>query len=374
MDPHFDAERLAALADGSLSTEERAAAEAHAVDCPRCLQLLAAMARTDASDVAGAVPAGWRLWGALRWAVPAAAAATAVALWLGLDPGDRTAPPETTVSERADTTPAPVPPASPAPAPGAKEEASPAPAAPVRAPSGPAERDRLSDERRSRSLESRSLEARPPSVSADAPASARQPPKPADSPQAKAIEAPPLELLRQRPTSPQPVPRVEESPVPIPAARPERVQSGAASARAAAPPIQQQVETPSPIAETVTVFDSAAPLEIVSSDPSNRWRIRGPQLDRSRDAGKTWVRQPPVFGAQILAGSSPAAEVLWLVGRRGVVIVTADGITWQRLQFPQSVDLTGVRAQSGVEAELTTADGRVFRVSREKGTLHILQK
>src|SRR5215207_344089 len=47
MDQHFDAERLAAFADGSLAREERAAAEAHAADCPRCLHLLAAMARTD---------------------------------------------------------------------------------------------------------------------------------------------------------------------------------------------------------------------------------------------------------------------------------------------------------------------------------------
>ena len=65
MDQHLDAERLAAFADGSLSSAERVAVEAHAADCPHCLQLLAAMARTeDAATVpCGVAAAGLRAMG-----------------------------------------------------------------------------------------------------------------------------------------------------------------------------------------------------------------------------------------------------------------------------------------------------------------------
>ena len=74
MDQHFDAERLAAFADGSLSSAERVAAEAHAADCPHCLQLLAAMARTH-EEPPRPSRAGWRLPVFVRWAAPLAAAA-----------------------------------------------------------------------------------------------------------------------------------------------------------------------------------------------------------------------------------------------------------------------------------------------------------
>ena len=96
MDQHFDAERLAAFADGSLSSAERVAAEAHAADCPHCLQLLAAMARTH-EDPPRPSRAGWRLPVFVRWAAPLAAAATALALWinLGLEPRQEQAPTST---------------------------------------------------------------------------------------------------------------------------------------------------------------------------------------------------------------------------------------------------------------------------------------
>src|SRR4029453_8967611 len=83
MDQHFDAERLAAFADGSLTAAERAAAEAHAADCSECLQLLAAMARTHEEQPRPS-HGTWRLPLFVRWAAPLAAAATGVALWLNV--------------------------------------------------------------------------------------------------------------------------------------------------------------------------------------------------------------------------------------------------------------------------------------------------
>ncbi len=97
MDQHFDAERLAAFADGSLSSAERVAAEAHAADCPHCLQLLAAMARTH-EEPPRPSRAGWRLPVFVRWAAPLAAAATGLALWFNVM---REPPPEPVATKQA---------------------------------------------------------------------------------------------------------------------------------------------------------------------------------------------------------------------------------------------------------------------------------
>ena len=82
---------------------------------------------------------------------------------------------------------------------------------------------------------------------------------------------------------------------------------------------------------------------------------------RSTDGGKTWGSAVAVFHADLLAGSSPAPTVAWVVGRTGVVVLSTDGQTWRRLPFPEAVDLTEVRARNERDADVTTADGRVFR-------------
>ena len=107
---HLDAERLAAFMDGSLTRAERAAVEAHAADCAHCLQLLAAMARTEPSRRR----ASWRLPVVLRWAVPLAAAATALALWVNVDRAalelHRPTAPAASVDAVAPAPPSPAPP------------------------------------------------------------------------------------------------------------------------------------------------------------------------------------------------------------------------------------------------------------------------
>ena len=86
-----DAEILAALADDTLPAAARREVEGHVADCHRCQALTAAIARADSpvdatAGAAADVPT-WRRR-ALNWLVPAAAAATAVALWV-LVPGQR---------------------------------------------------------------------------------------------------------------------------------------------------------------------------------------------------------------------------------------------------------------------------------------------
>ena len=71
------AETLAAWTDGSLSAADRAAAEAHAADCNRCLAVLAAIATTTPPSEA-ARPS----WFSVRWLVPVATATLAIAVWV----------------------------------------------------------------------------------------------------------------------------------------------------------------------------------------------------------------------------------------------------------------------------------------------------
>ena len=83
-----DAESLAAYCDKSIAAAERERLESHFADCVRCQMLLADIARADESariaKSAGEVP-WYRRW---RIAIPALAAAAAVAR-LHFDPASR---------------------------------------------------------------------------------------------------------------------------------------------------------------------------------------------------------------------------------------------------------------------------------------------
>ena len=104
----LDAATLAAWTEGTLRPAERAAAEAHAADCERCLALLAAMAKTEPPP---AVPARTAWW-PMRWLVPLATAAVAMAAWMIVR--DPTMVPPPALQEIGS---APAPPASSAVAP-----------------------------------------------------------------------------------------------------------------------------------------------------------------------------------------------------------------------------------------------------------------
>jgi hypothetical protein len=79
-DECLDAETLAAWSEGSLDSTRLSAVELHVSDCPRCMGMLAAMART--------IPAeppqkpSWAAGHVFRWLVPMTAAATAIAIWV----------------------------------------------------------------------------------------------------------------------------------------------------------------------------------------------------------------------------------------------------------------------------------------------------
>ena len=117
------------------------------------------------------------------------------------------------------------------------------------------------------------------------------------------------------------------------------------------------------LAESVTVTGESPTIEIVSPDPSARWRISGSVLEHSTDGGSSWDPTPTSIEGQLTAGSAPSASVCWVVGRGGVVLLSIDGRTWRRLAFPEITDLSSVRAADARMATVSTADGRIFSTS-----------
>jgi photosystem II stability/assembly factor-like uncharacterized protein len=105
---------------------------------------------------------------------------------------------------------------------------------------------------------------------------------------------------------------------------------------------------------------SSARTEIPSPDTRSRWRIGGTTVERSTDAGATWTPQVTGTETLLIAGSSPQPEVCWLVGASGTVLLTVDGITWQRLAPPAAGAILSVAASSADAAVVTTSDGRAY--------------
>jgi hypothetical protein len=335
-DPHApdhcpDAETLAALADDTLTAAARREVEAHVADCHRCQALTAAMVRAEAStgtladEAAGEVPSWKRR--ALNWLVPAAAAATAVVLWV-LVPGQRTPLPEEPTPEGQI---AATPPAAPPEAASSEPLQAPPEAPrsePVQAPAD-ARADRPARGRTAAVEQDREAAAAPPP-----PARAEAPLKPEESLSREARSA---DARSERATSLQ-----------------ERALSDAAAPAASAP-----------AALSAAGSRAAVSFDVVSPNPRIRWRVGpGPVVQHSADGGARWSPQQTGASVELTAGSAPAPEVCWLVGRGGIVLRTTDeGRQWQRTAFPETVDLTAVTASNALSAIVNLADGRRFRTT-----------
>jgi photosystem II stability/assembly factor-like uncharacterized protein len=92
-------------------------------------------------------------------------------------------------------------------------------------------------------------------------------------------------------------------------------------------------------------------------------------VQHSVDGGTSWAAQQTVDGAILTAGSSPSDDVCWLVGRGGMVLRTTDaGRQWQRVPFPETVDIIVVTASNALNATVSSADGRRFQTTDGGGT------
>jgi hypothetical protein len=295
-----DPETLAAWVDEGLYGDERARIERHAAGCARCQAHLAAMARMASADQPVVAPQPTpHLW---RWLVPAAAGVTAVALWMLVLPPTRPALP----TEPTQSTQPPV------------QSSQPAAPPPVEA------------------LENRAR-------AADAVAAPELDARIVDQKDSKA-------LLRQRA-------EVQERLADAREALPPRALPPGALPPGALPPAP-----PPPVAKESAsmTFLRALPIEIVSPDPSKRWRVTRSVIERSTDSGLSWEAQRLEIAEHLTAGVAPSTSVVWVVGQHGAVLLTTDGQTWRRLPFPVKVDLVSVQATDATHATVTTFDGRTF--------------
>src|SRR6185436_4762188 len=86
--PCLDADTAAALAEGTLASRDRAAAEAHIAGCARCQAMIAALARTLPPVSA---PVWWRR-PAFVWLAPLTAVAAALVVWAAVPQRERPSP------------------------------------------------------------------------------------------------------------------------------------------------------------------------------------------------------------------------------------------------------------------------------------------
>jgi len=375
-DACLDADRLAAWSDGALSARERAAAAAHASGCARCQALLAAMVRTTPQAPARA----WWKTPAFSWLMPIAVGAIALVVWINVPPSR---------DARFAATPAPAATAAaPAPGPAASADQHAAPQA---------------------SADLKDTAARPAVGPIAAPPLAKPPDVPRQAFAAERRTAAPSAAPKETPPSSSrgaELDRLRAAAEPAPAAGPTAAQRGAvAAAPAAAPPpapplsanaiapptaagdtaaparpdaasagarmlrdLRSTADQPAPVARAEILAKAAAPAaappQIVSPDPNVRWRIlAGGRVDRSIDAGATWQAQSTGVNATPTAGAAPSPTVCWLVGPRGLVLLSIDGRTWQRVTFADAIDLTAVRASDALNATVTASDGRTFVTS-----------
>jgi hypothetical protein len=301
----LDAETMAAWLDGTLSRRERAIAESHASICPRCQATLAAISKTAGPSVTRK----WWQTQTVRWLVPiAVTSAAALVLWVK------------TPSQRR-----------PFEVPRAEQFG-----ASVDTPASAAQ-----------------TSAAPPATeSAPRPRAARGPNQREASKDAKALAA------------------REDANLKAPAAAPALERDAAPAASASAPaPLRADVPAAAGSAREESAFAPArqaakalaAPLGIVSPDRNIRWQILpGGGVERSIDGGASWQMQLTGAAVTLTGGAAPTPTICWLVGPGGIVVVSTDGRTWQRVAFPESVDLVAIRASDGTNATVTASDGRTF--------------
>ena len=348
--PCLDPEILAAWVEGTLKGNDLKAAEAHLSDCTRCLTLMATMMKITPEPA----PVN-RWWGSrtLRWLVPLTAGAAAVLIWIAVPSDEPRRSLEQTIAR---TEAVPVAPAEQQPT----SEQRPL----VEAAEGL--RDRSTAPRPdNRQVERRDAPAKP--------AEAREVAKESDPTRQEPATVSDLQSTLQaeatsRTSSAPPTP---SAPAAAPAAAPNADRATAArgvgqmstttgetvAQPGAAPPASVAARS----AELRRENSNVGFTEILSPDSTLRWRAgAGGFIQLSQNRGATWEPLKSGVMVDLIAGASPLPSVCWLVGRAGTVLLTTDGRSWQRLTFPESVDLTTVRALDARRATVTTADARTF--------------
>ena len=90
---------------------------------------------------------------------------------------------------------------------------------------------------------------------------------------------------------------------------------------------------------TLVIEERSTDIPVRTPDPQVRYRlVRGGFISRTTDGGATWNGQLVSANAELAAGSAPAPNVCWVVGAKGTIYRTTDGVTWKKVHaHPQPI-------------------------------------
>ena len=159
-------------------------------------------------------------------------------------------------------------------------------------------------------------------------------------------------------------------PGPAPLGQTRNLTKSKATTPAAAPPASA-AEVASNYAvsgatEAVMVSDSRL---ITAPGSTFVWRAgRAGLIEFSRDAGRSWMRQPSGVLVDLLTGSATSESVCWIVGRAGAILLTTDaGAHWKLLSSPLKEDLGGIRATDAQHATIWNVRGTKYFLTSDGG-------
>ena len=410
-----DAELIAAYHERALQPEEIAQWEGHFAGCSRCRKILAVLAASVDAPLAetevarlgelvatAARPAeiatprtpkviksnrfDWRA----RWLAPALGVAAVLAVWFALRAPWRTTgpgPSETLVaqapksespqerdvrgSDQMSTLESKKAPETAAAVPKERSVAGTAPAPP--APQAPAANSMASsnsgDQLKAKDAaaeQSSAIERGNPTEPVGGAGRVISPVPPLPAPPAA---APQLQTARgETTTSPMTAGAMSNLP-----ARDNRAVGGLAGegVASAARPAAEMAKSGRNIQAFSSALDVAKIGEIQIQAPSGNvlWRAgKGGRIQRSQDAGRTWILQAGAPQQDWLAGAATSDTVCWLVGRNGAIARTTDGEHWVQIASPavasgasgQFPDWTGVTASSALTATITSSGNQRY--------------
>jgi hypothetical protein len=105
------------------------------------------------------------------------------------------------------------------------------------------------------------------------------------------------------------------------------------------------------------------------------WRVgKGGSIERSTDAGRTWVLQTSPLQEEWIGGTAVTDRICWIMGRNGAIARTTDGEHWEKIAPPPSAadssgkfpDWTGITAANAQTATITADNERGY-ATRDAG-------
>jgi len=147
------------------------------------------------------------------------------------------------------------------------------------------------------------------------------------------------------------------APVPGPAAMGQVETTGKMKAVAPAKPAQPAAPARNELYASRSMMEvaSISNPRLISAPASNVvWRVgRAGLIEFSGDGGNSWSRQTSGVSVDLLAGSAPSETVCWVVGRAGSILLTTDGgAHWKTVVSPLSEDLGGALATDALRAKI----------------------